>query len=65
MSKTEIKIKEKEREREKETKNANSVDTMFDRNLHFVSRSEGERGKGEFDDRGRTTDGKIRERAKG
>ena len=38
---------------------------MFDRNFHFVSRSEGERAKGEIDYRGLTTEGKIRERAKG
>ena len=27
--------------KKKETKNANSIDTMLDRNFHFVSRTEG------------------------
>ena len=35
--------KRKKRKKKKETKNANSIDTMFDRNFHFVSRTEGER----------------------
>ena len=35
--------KKKKRKKKKETKNANSIDTMFDRNFHFVSRTEGER----------------------
>ena len=42
-----MKKKKKERKREKkkkkkETKNASSIDTMFNRNFHFVSRTEGE-----------------------
>ena len=32
----------KKKKKKKETKNANSIDTMFDRNFHFVSRTEGE-----------------------
>ena len=32
----------KMKKKEKETKNANSIDAMFDRNFHFVSRTEGE-----------------------
>ena len=32
----------KKKKKKKETKNANSIDTMFNRNFHFVSRTEGE-----------------------
>ena len=32
----------KKKKKKKETKNANCIGTMFDRNFHFVSRTEGE-----------------------
>ena len=54
----------RERERERQRTLLNSIDTMLDRFLPFVSRSDGEPGaQGEIYDRGRKTEGKIRERA--
>ena len=38
----EKKKERKKKKKKKKTKNANSIDTMFDRNFHFVSRTEGE-----------------------
>ena len=40
--KMEKKKKRKKKKKKKETKNANSIDTMLDRNFHFVSQTEGE-----------------------
>ena len=37
-----MKKKKKKERKKKETKNSNSIDTIFDRNFHFVSGTEGE-----------------------